>query len=227
MKTIHFYFDPISPFSWLAFQKLPEALMGLSHRVLYKPVFLGPLLRARGSLGPAEIPAKRDWTYRQVSWLGHHLGVPLAMPAVHPFNPLPLLRLALATAIPEGELGSEPGAVNRYVAEQVLRHVWEGGQDAADPARLAALREGLAEHMNLRERSLADPDSDAIKARLRANGDEALAAGAFGVPSFVVDGRLFWGLDSLPMLRDCLAGGEWFNGPDWDAAAQRPSILKP
>ncbi|MGB4059689.1 MAG: 2-hydroxychromene-2-carboxylate isomerase [Burkholderiaceae bacterium] len=220
MKTVTFYYDPISPFAWLAFQRLPEALMGdsttpdMGHRVAYKPVLFAALLRHHGQLGPAEIPAKRDWTYRHVQWLGHSLGVPLAMPAAHPFNPLPLLRLALACTTPEA-----PGETNRYTTEQVLRHVWEGGGDPQAPERLAVLQATLAQHMAQRGRPLADPGSEAVKQQLRANTEEAIAAGAFGVPSFVVDGKLFWGLDGLPLLRACLQGDAWFDGPGWHGVA--------
>lgn len=227
MKTIHFYFDPISPFAWLAFQRLPLALMGEgddavpSHRVACKPVLFAALLKHHGQLGPAEIPAKRDWTYRQVQWLGHTLGIPLAMPAAHPFNPLPLLRLALACATPEA-----PGETNRYTTEQVLRHVWEGGADALDPARLAALQATLASHMTQRGRTLGDPDGDPVKQQLRTNTEEAMAAGVFGVPSFVLDGKVFWGLDSLPMLRACLQGNPWFDGPGWESVRQIPVGVK-
>ena len=188
MKQITFYLDFISPYSWLAFQKLPEALLGLSYTVTYRPVLLGAMLRHHGLLGPAEVPAKRDWTYRHVQWLGQRHGVPLQMPAVHPFNPLPLLRLAIACAN-----GGDP---NRHVCETLLRHVWQGGLDAVDPARLQALQAQLAPPLA--------PDHETVKARLRANTDEAIAAGAFGVPTYVVDGRLFWGFDALPMLREWL-----------------------
>jgi 2-hydroxychromene-2-carboxylate isomerase len=220
MKHITFYFDPISPFAWLAFQRLPEVLLsdgtspGLSYQVAYKPVLFAAMLKHHGQLGPAEIPHKRDWTYRHVQWLGHDLGVPLTMPAAHPFNPLPLLRLALACATPDA-----PGQTNRYVTEQVLRHVWEGGADAVAPERLAALQASLASHMTQRGHQLADTASDAIKQQLRVNTEEALAAGAFGVPTCVVDGKLFWGLDGLPMLKACLQGDAWFDGPGWNGVA--------
>ncbi len=207
MKQITFYLDFISPYTHLAFEKLPEALMGLSYSVTYRPVLLGALLRQHKLLGPAEVPAKREWTYRHVMWLGQAHEVPLQMPAVHPFNPLPLLRLAIAAA--------DGGDPNRYVCETLLRHVWHGGLDANDPVRLQSLREQLAPPLA--------SDDETVKARLRANTDEAVAAGVFGVPSFVVDGRMFWGLDSLPMLRRYLEGDVWFDGPGWLAQTAAPA----
>lgn len=202
MKHITFYLDFISPYADLAFEKLPEALMGHSTSVTYKPVLFGALLKHHGQLGPAEITGKRDWTYRQVLWLAHQHGVNLQMPATHPFNPLALLRLALACGAPE-----QP---NRYVCEILFRHVWQGGLEAADPVRMQALTEQLKPaHL---------PDSDEVKARLKANTAEAIALGVFGVPTFEVDGKLFWGFDALPMLQAYLAGDAWFAGA-WDAAA--------
>lgn len=212
MKTLTFYFDPISPFAWLAFARLPQALEGCSYRVVHKPVLFAALLKHHGQLGPAEIPAKRDWTYRHVMWLGHHHGVPLDMPSAHPFNPLPLLRLALACAMPD-----TPGACNRYVTEQVLRHVWQGGAHPLAPERLLALQATLAAHMQARGTELADPQGEAVKQQLRDNTAEALAAGVFGVPSVEVDGRVFWGVDSLPMLKAYLDGDAWFGSGAWES----------
>ena len=68
MKHITFYLDFLSPYAYLAFEKLPEALEGLSYSVAYKPLLLGALLKQHGTLGPAEVPAKRAWTYRHVHW---------------------------------------------------------------------------------------------------------------------------------------------------------------
>lgn len=128
MKTIAFYLDFISPYAWLAFHALPQALQGISHRVVHKPVLFGAMLKHHGQLGPAEIPSKRDWTYRQVLWLARQQGCELKLPATHPFNPLGLLRLAVAC-----DADGEP---NRFVCEQVFRHVWCSGEDAADATRL-------------------------------------------------------------------------------------------
>ena len=196
MKNITFYLDFVSPYAWLAFERLPEELEGLSYSVEYRPVLLGALLQQHSNPGPAGITPKRDWTYRHVLWLGHQLGVPLQMPTQHPFNPLVLLRQALAC--------SSDGSINRFVAEALLRHVWVGGHDALDAARLQQLAQELA--------SQPKPETDSTRAKplLRANTDTAAARGVFGVPAFGVDDQLFWGLDSLPMLRAYLQGDPWF-----------------
>lgn len=209
MKHITFYLDFISPYAYLAFERLPVALQGLSVQVTYKPILFASLLKHHGQLGPAEITPKREWTYRQVLWQARQLRVPLDMPASHPFNPLTLLRLAVACAKP----GSEPGCPNRHVAETIFRHVWHGGQEATDAHRLTALIEQL--------RPLREPTSEDVKAQLRAHTDEAIARGVFGVPTFAVDEQRFWGLDSLEMLRAYLCGDEWFHGEDWQHAGSR------
>lgn len=206
MKHITFYFDVISPYAYLAFEQLPKALEGISHSVTYKPVLFGALLQHFGQLGPAEIPSKRTWTYRQINWLARQQGTPLQMPASHPFNPLGLLRLAVAC-------GKE-GTCNRFVAETLFRHVWQSGQEAADLQSLQSLTEQLAPKRA--------PDDPAVKAELKANTDAAATAGIFGVPMMEVDSHQFWGLDALPMLRNYLQGDGWFAGSQWLNAGNIP-----
>jgi 2-hydroxychromene-2-carboxylate isomerase len=138
VKHLRFWFDPISPYAYLAFEQLPQALEGLSYSVEYRPVLFAGLLRQWGQKGPAEIEPKRAWTFRQIAWAAHQLGIPIDTPAQHPFNPLALLRLLHACA-PEGG-----GAPNRWQCEQVFHHVWRGGADANDAQRLAELRARLA-----------------------------------------------------------------------------------
>ena len=203
VKHITFYLDFISPYAYLAFEALPQALTGLSYTVTYKPILFAALLKHHGQLGPAEIPGKRDWTYRQVMWLAQRQKTMLQMPAAHPFNPLGLLRLAVACKVP-----------NRFVCETIFRHVWQGGKDAADASRLADLEAILGpEH---------SANSDWVKATLKSNTEAAIAEGVFGVPAFKVGDKLFWGLDALPMLRECLNGDAWFAGTGWADAAKVP-----
>jgi 2-hydroxychromene-2-carboxylate isomerase len=210
MKHITFHLDFLSPYAYLAFEHLPQALEGLSYSAAYRPVLLGALLRHHGQLGPAEIPAKRAWTYRHVLWLARANGIPMQMPASHPYNPLPHLRLALAT--------TTDGDINRHVTETIFRDVWRTGGEASDAARLATLASQL--------KQVRDMGSDEVKAQLKANTDEAIAHGVFGVPAYEVDDHLFWGFDGLAMLRAYLAGDAWFEGAEWTDAAQRPSQLR-
>jgi 2-hydroxychromene-2-carboxylate isomerase len=200
MKHLTFWFDPVSPFAYLAFERLPQALEGLSVEVSYRPMLFAGLLKHWGQKGPAEIEPKRAWTFRQAHWLAHQQGTRFDTPAQHPFNPLALLRLLLACA-PAG------GTPNRFACEAVLQHVWQGGEDANDPDRLDLLARRLAPR--------TAPDAPELKQALRDATDAAIARGLFGVPTVEVDDRLFWGLDALAMLAAYLHGDPWFDGPTW------------
>jgi 2-hydroxychromene-2-carboxylate isomerase len=172
--------------------------------VHYHPVVFGAMLKHHGQLGPAEMPGKRDWTYRQVMWFAKQQGTDLQMPASHPFNSLVLLRLAVAT--------SDNGEPNRYVVESIFKHVWCTGLEASDAERLEALQLHLRSQAHL---SLKDPQSVEVKQLLQQQTQQAIDLGLFGVPSMVVNGQVFWGQDALPMLRAYLQGDAWFESADW------------
>ena len=202
MTPIDFWFDPVSPYAYLAFERLPEAFVGVSYRVAYRPIVFGALLKAHAHKGPAEIEPKRAWTFRQVHWLAHRAGIPIATPARHPFNPLALSRLLWASA-------ADRATPSRWACETVLRHVWRSqGADAEDPARLAELRAVLA--------PARDPASDEVKQQLRAATDDALAHGVFGVPTIGVGDKRFWGFDALDMVAALLKNDPWFDAPHWE-----------
>ena len=214
MKTIDFYLDFISPYAFMAFHALPETLADLYAEVHCKPVLFAGMLKHHGQLGPAEIDAKRDWTYRQVLWLARQHAIELELPQAHPFNPLALLRLSLAC---EAQSPTS-GIVSREVCGRIFRHVWQGGAVADDPVRLALL---AAELMPVHS-----PDAPEVKAALKANTDQAIARGVFGVPTFLVEGRAFWGFDSLPMLRACLQGDLFFDDGWHRAGAVSPGVRR-
>jgi len=178
--SVDWYFDFVSPYSYIALHRLRE----LSHPGTYKPVLFAGLLNHWGQKGPAEIPAKRRWTYRWCTWWAKELGVPFRFPAAHPFNPLPHLRLALAC-------GSKPDAVKR-----IFEWIWISGERADDAARFSAL---------CRELGVAEARLSAVKDQLRANTEEAAARGVFGVPSLVIDGEVFWGADAIDFAKAFLA----------------------
>ncbi len=215
MRDIHFYFDVISPYAWLAFKALPSTLEGIAHRVHYHPVVFGAMLKHHGQLGPAELPGKRDWTYRQVMWLAKQQGTVLQMPASHPFNSLALQRMAVAT--------SSNGQPAREVVEAIFKHVWCSGLEATDANRMAELQAQLTQWMQQSQPNFQiDIQAPEVKQKLQQQTQAAIDLGLFGVPSMVVDGQVFWGQDALPMLRAYLEGDAWFQTSDWLDVGQLP-----
>jgi 2-hydroxychromene-2-carboxylate isomerase len=113
---------------------------------------------------------------------------------------------------------SHEGEPNRYVCETLFKHVWQGGAAADDAARLQALTQQLAPQRSV--------DANEVKDQLKANTEEAIARGVFGVPTFCVDNKVFWGLDALPMMRAYLDNDAWF-GTAWGAAASiQPGVKR-
>ncbi len=184
MRSALWYFDFVSPFAYICVHRLRELPADL--QIEYRPVLFAGLLGHWGQKGPAEIASKRRYTYRWCDWWAKRLGIPFRFPAGHPFNPLHHLRLAIAC-------GSKPEAVIKIFAA-----LWTGAEDPANPTAFAELARSLG----------VDParlSSDAIKEALRKNTEAAAARGVFGVPTFEVDGELFWGADSIEFLNAFLA----------------------
>jgi 2-hydroxychromene-2-carboxylate isomerase len=193
VQRVIFDFDVVSPYAYLAFERLPAALEGISHHVEYRPLLFAGLLKAWGNTAPVAVAPKKAWLFRQCAWIAAREGVVFQPPVRHPFNPLALLRLLVAS-VPAGQ---HPG---RRAVELALRHAWaRDGGDPNEPAALQALADAIA--------PVRDPHGDAVKAELHARTAAAVAAGVFGVPTFRLDdGQLFWGQDALPMLADALRG---------------------
>ena len=191
MKHITCWLDFISPYAYLAFERLPSALEGVSHHVEYRPLLFAGLLKHWGNTAPVAVAPKKAWLFRQCAWIAGQEGIVFRPPTPHPFNPLALLRLLVASA----PAGSQP---NRRAVELAFRHVWaRDGGDPNDADALRAVTEAIA--------PVRDPASREVKEELQARTAEAAAAGVFGVPSFRLDdGQLFWGTDSMAMLADAM-----------------------
>lgn len=202
MATAVWYFDFISPFAYL---QLP-AMRTLHARIGVAPVpiVFGAVLAQHGQLGPAEIPGKREFTYRFVQWQAGRTGLPLRFPPAHPFNSLAALRLCLAA-------GGGWDAV-----QAIFDHVWRDGHAAgADDLRELA-------------RSLGMDDVDAaiaradVKEALRTNTQVAISAGVFGVPTLALGNELYWGNDATPMIEQRLADPALFDGAEYRRLANLP-----
>jgi 2-hydroxychromene-2-carboxylate isomerase len=178
------YFDVISPFSYLALGQIEELAQRIS--ITYRPILLAALLERWKHLGPAEIPPKRIHTYRLCLFEAQRRGIAFRFPPTHPFNPLKPLRLLAA-------LDGDPRAV-RIVMDRVWR-------DGLDPSVEANLKDACAALGLDPAKAGALVDAPETKAKLRANTDAAVAAGLFGVPTLQIGEELFWGADALPMAR--------------------------
>ena len=182
---LYWAFDVISPFSYLAVKQLPHLPANVDLTLV--PVLFAGLLNHHGQIGNAEIASKRRFTYRFALWRARKMGVPMRIPPAHPFNPLHALRLVVAA-----------GSTLR-AAETALDFVFQHGRDVTDPNVLADLANALG--IDDVRAALEDPR---IKQQLRDNTDWAIAQGVFGVPTFVIDGELYWGHDAFDMVLDCL-----------------------
>ncbi len=202
-RQARWYFDFISPFAYLQFKqfaRLPDDL-----EIELVPILFAGLLNHFGHKGPAEIPAKRIQTYRYCHWQAARLGIRFRAPPAHPFNPLAVLRLAIATD------------VRREVVRGIFEYVWGEGGDVHSSRGF----ERLVEHLGIPDAGALIEDP-AVKARLRQNTDAAIAEGVYGVPTFAMDGELFWGADLTDMFLDFLADPELLQGAEMQRLARLP-----
>ncbi len=185
------YFDFISPFAYLHFKQFGQLPTGLE--IEYVPLLFAGLLKAHGHKGPAEIAQKRRQTYRMCVWLAQEQDIEMRFPPAHPFNPLHALRLALAAG------------ATRAAVEAIFDCIWKRGDDVNAPATFAALAHALGVADG--QAAITDP---ALKQKLQANTERALARGIYGVPTFDFAGELFWGADALGMMRAFAADPGFF-----------------
>lgn len=203
MPSVDWYFDFVSPFAYLQCEQLDR--LGPRVAIRYRPVLFAGLLSANSHKGPAEIAAKRAFTYRFVVWQAKQHGIVLKFPPEHPFNPLPLLRLAIAC-------DCTPEAVQR-----IFRFVWRDGRLPDLPIEWAELTSGLG--MPDAAERIA---SSEVKDALRRNTDEAIGRGVFGVPTLAIGSELFWGADATAMAADYIATGCRYEDPEYARVASLP-----
>lgn len=210
-----FYFDFISPYAYLAWKRVHALGDAHGRTIEPAPVLFAAMLDAHGTRGPAEVPAKREYVFKDASRRAALAGLPLVPPPAHPFNPLLALRVASIELDPR---------VRRDVIDALFDATWGGGPGVTDPAVVAAIvsRAGADG-----EELLSAAQGEAVKRRLRERTDEAISRGAFGVPTLFVDGELFWGYESLDLAARRMDGADLIDDAllsrwrDLPAGAQR------
>ena len=194
MKHVDVYFDFVSPYPWLASHQLDELRECTAAKFCFVPVLFAALLDHHSNMGPAEIPAKRRYTIQDTQRWAVHLGLKFKSPPAHPFNPLKPLRVT--SAIDNNDL-------RETLAVGLLDAAWSEGRDIISDSVIGEIADGIG--LNGQE-VLAKAHTNEIKEKLRLQTERAIQVGVFGVPSFVVDGEIFWGNDRLPLLNAYLQG---------------------
>jgi 2-hydroxychromene-2-carboxylate isomerase len=192
--TIRFLFDFISPYAYLAWTQIHALAERAGAVVEPEPVLFAALLNAHGQKGPAEIPAKRLYLFKDVLRRAARFGVPIAAPPTHPFNPLLSLR---AASLPL------PAPERRRLIDGLYAATWGGGGGVEGPDEVAAVAAAAGLDGAAVVQGAQGPEA---KARLRAQTDAALAAGVFGVPTMIVGDELFWGTETLQDVEAHLRG---------------------
>lgn len=209
IRKVPWFFDVISPFSYLGLRQLSQLPQNVT--IEFVPVLFAGLLKHYGQVGNAEIASKRKFTYQFALWRARKMGIAMRMPPTHPFNPLMALRLIIA-------------AGNSYRAvELVFEAVFLHGRDVSDPGVIAALAGELG--ITQPEAALGSPD---VKRQLHENTARAISLGVFGVPTFAIDGEIFWGHDAFEMALDFIRDPEQFMDPQMRAAESLPvGVVRP
>ena len=175
-QKINWYYDFVSPYAYLQSHML-DRFDGKAE-ITCIPVLFAGLLNHWGQLGPAEMSTKRIWTYRYTAFAAAQKGVPFKLPPAHPFNPVNALRLMIAAG------------GTRAAMQSAFDFIWGEGRDPSDADSFME----LASRLGI-EDAPAKVSDQAVKDQLRANTDNAIAVGVYGVPTLKVDDELFWGMD--------------------------------
>ena len=197
-SPIDFYFDFSSPYSYIANEWLDALAARHGRSVRRHAMLLGATFQAAELKSPVSYPLKGAYSVRDFDRSARFEGVPCSLPKAFPIPTQNAARLFWWLAETRGE------AAAAAWARAGLRAVFVHGVVLNDAEALKAL---AAENGIAPEQAEAVWNDPLWKARLKRENDEAIAAGIFGAPFFVVDGEPFWGNDRKPQIERWLASG--------------------
>ena len=193
-RTLEFYFDYGSPYSYLADTQVEAIARRTGATLARKPMLLGGVFKSTGNHSPAELPQKSAWSAFDMPLWARHYGVPFQRNPFFPINTLALMRGAAAAQL--------DGSFDRY-HPAIFRAMWVEGRNLNDMKEVAAVLAAAGFDAQKFGNRIQEQD---VKDRLKATTDEAVARGVFGAPTSFVDGKMFFGNDRLPFVELALKG---------------------
>ncbi len=194
MSVIDFFWEPGSPYTWLAANQIGKLAADTGTTVNWKAFLLGKVFQERKMSLPAAIPAKASYMFKDLARWSALYQVPFTMPKVFPINSMLASRVGTAAAM-QGH--------GEQAALAIMGAYWGRGEDISQPEVVTAALEAAGLDASA---LLAATQTDAVKDQVRANTDEALKLGIFGAPTMVYQGGLYWGNDRLELLRAVIEG---------------------
>jgi 2-hydroxychromene-2-carboxylate isomerase len=199
-SPIAFYFDFISPYAYLGSIGIEQVAARHGCQVDWRPMLLGvSVFKVMGLKAIPDTPLKGPYMMHDVPRFARLLGIPYSERATIKMAPLPAAR-AFTWA-----KDRDPAAAKR-LGQAIFHAHWGEGHDMSSPDAVA----NVAESFGFKSSDVrAAIEEKSVKARLHEHVDQALAAGVFGTPTFIVDGEMFWGADRLDQVDRWLATGGW------------------
>ena len=195
-RTIEFFFDVGSPYSYLAATQMKELEARAKVPVRWRPFLLGGVFKGSGNEAPARVPAKAGYMLQDLARWASLYGVPFSFPSLFPLNTLKTERLLTAVQKHLGE------AAVPEIALVLFDRYWTKNEDvSATDVMAAALASCGLDAAAL----LAASETQEVKDFLRVTTEEAIARGAFGAPTFFVGDEMFFGNDRIALLEHQLA----------------------
>ena len=185
IKPFDFYFDFISPYSFLAHKEINQIEKKNSIKIKYKPILLGGLHNMHGIKAPAFVPAKAKHMIRDCKLIAEKNKIKFKFNSYFPIKSLNLMR---------GVLVAEEDNFKSYYIESIFKAIWQDGLNMNDENIIHKILKNL----NINPKTfLLRVSSSSIKDLLRKKTDEAYQKGIFGAPSFVSNNKIFWGQDRI------------------------------
>ena len=185
IKPFDFYFDFVSPYSFLAHKQIRKIEKKEEIKIRYKPILVGGLHNLHGIKAPAYIPAKAKHMIRDCKLIAAKNRVKFKFNSYFPIRSLNLMR---------GVFIAEEDNIMSYYIDSIFNTIWQDGLNMNDQI----IVEKVLKNLNVNPKTfILRSASSLIKDSLRKKTNDAFEKGIFGAPTFVVNNKIFWGQDRI------------------------------